>query len=320
MRLAFRILLVSVICLPFHGCKKDSFDVPYEVIQLPISDAARSIYLTGDSLVAVGGEFNGQGFLSVTQLGIDSTLLLRTGFRSELYSITRQKSMWYLGGDSVEFYQGADLTTISRLYWRQTDWVSDLSKHPVRDMVSDETGVLSVAGGKLAFGVIYHSYDNGGSWDPIEPNNELRCADIRDGRAWVGGNGLMMRTEWGSAEWETLPLEGCFVVDMVFANREQGWAITDKGHVLESSDGGSSWKEIQSKKLPFMHRMASDGDAIVAVGEEGAILYRKDPQSDWKRTTISALIDLHDVKIRDGKCFVAADGGQVITYLIDDLK
>lgn len=155
---------------------------------------------------------------------------------------------------------------------------------------------------------------------PIEPENELRCAHLRDGFAWVGGNGILMRSTWGSGVWERLPLEDRFITDLYFTDATSGRALTEKGAVLATKDGGNSWNPVRSGKLPFMSRMAAHGDFIVCVGEGGTVLHSTDGGANWKVQVVEGSTDLNDVLIHEGQCFIAADGGEVITFLLDDLK
>ncbi|NQV51708.1 MAG: hypothetical protein HQ500_00915 [Flavobacteriales bacterium] len=319
----FRYILhisVALVLLTAMGCRKDAFDADFTRIAFPTDADARCLFLKGDSLYVGGGNFDQEGYVAAGALNTLDFDLLRSDFKREIYSLNFHKERWYIGGDSLLMYRGRQLRNMPQYYWKREDWVSDLSNHPIRDMAQDSTGILMVAGRKLAFGVVYQSYDGGEGWDPIEPENEMRCAHVRDGFAWVGGNGILMRSEWGSSVWERLPLEDRFITDLHFTTAISGWALTEKGAVLATTDGGSSWDAVRSDKLPFMSRMAVAGDFMVCVGESGTVAYSTNTGADWKVQSIEGSSDLNDVLIWNGRCYIAADGGQLITFLLDDLK
>lgn len=317
------LLAISIIVLVAlaAGCKKDAFDIPLERIDVPTGADARCLFIKGDSLFVAGGDFDQTGFIAASALDDLSFDWQRTDFKRELYSMAYHQDRWYAGGDSLLVYRGRRLADMPQYYWKREDWVSDLSNHPIRDMAQDSNGLLMVAGRKLAFGVVFQSYDDGESWDPIEPENELRCAHLQSGRAWVAGNGILMRSQWGSGVWERLALDDLYITDLHFDSGTEGWALIEDGRVLRTSDGGTTWQASRKKGgLSFMHRMAKAGDYIVCVGEGGMLSYSKNGGGDWNESEVEGKPDLNDVLIHNGRCFIAADGGQVIAFLLDDLK
>jgi hypothetical protein len=315
-----RFLMLLLILLTTHACRKDSFPVEVGVLPLPVSGAVRVLQVHGDSLIFAGGDVGKAGFIGVYSLGLDSTTFLRTDLKREIYSFTYDGTFWWIGGDSLLLYRGKRLDQINQLYWPENSWVSDLSVHPLRDMQSDSVGVLAVAGGKLSFGALFHSYDGGAHWKPIEPDNELRCAALADGRAWVGGNGILMRSQWGSGEWERMRLEDQFLADLLFNDAEIGYALTHEGTMLHTRDGGATWSVVSGKRNRFMHRLARSGETILAVGERGTTMYQTSQDGPWQHTQLESEQDLFDVVIASGTCYMAADGGEVIRFSVEALK
>ena len=316
-----RSLIVALTMLYLlQACKKESLDIPFVEIEVPGEGAVRSMYLLNDSLILVGGDYDSHGFIAVAELGAKEAVVLRNNIQKECYSIGKSPNKWYIGGDSLDFFTGDSIQRMKRYFWNEPDWVSDLSKHPIQDIAADKLGILAVAGRKLAFGVIYHSYDGGETWNPIEPDNELRCAAIKDGVAWVGGNGMLVRTQWGSGVWERLRLKDRFIVDLSFQSAETGLALTINGALLQTNDGGDTWEELVNKRMAFMHRMAVDRDFIIAVGEKGGLLYKTGTDAAWQERYLNEEMELNDVLIQDGRCYIATSEGKVIHLSLDDLK
>ncbi|MEQ9186973.1 MAG: YCF48-related protein, partial [Cryomorphaceae bacterium] len=276
-------LSIAVLLTISASCKKAAFDIPLERIDLPVDADARCLYIHGDSIFVAGGNVDQTGFIAGSALDELSFQLQRSDLKRELYSFAYHKERWYAGGDSLLVYRGRELSSMPQYYWNRADWVSDLSNHPIRDMAQDSTGILMVAGRKLAFGVLYQSFDDGGSWSPLEPENELRCAAIQDGLAWVAGNGILMRSQWGSGAWERLALNDRYITDLHFESASDGWALIEDGHVLQTSDGGTTWQEVRKKGgMSFMYRMATEGASILCVGEAGMLSYTTNEGMDWK--------------------------------------
>ena len=297
------------------SCQRESFNVPIEIVSLPVADPVNDLFLFNDSLYAVSGK-------AVFHIPSSNSTITDPVFIAgvELYSMSYHKGEWFVGGDEVKMFRGQHLSAMKRHNWRESDWVSDLSKHPIRVMVSDSTGLLAIAGGKLSFGVLYHSYDNGNNWQPQEPENELRAAHICDGVAWVAGNGILLKSEWGTSEWLRLPLENQFVTGIAFKNREEGWLINQKGDILSTADSGKTWNRIHKGRSSFMHQLIRHNQVLIAVGNAGNMIVSLDSGKTWKRLKTATDADLLDAEIWGERCYVATSQGEIISFLIADLK
>lgn len=300
------------------GCQKDRIQLEYEVINLPVHSEVRCIFPLGDSLILAGGDVDQNGFVLKGSVDNGQFVVVKNDFRRELYAISYHQNQWYAAADSILLYRGSKLQTLSEYYWNEADWVSDLSKHPIRQIAEDSTGILMVAGAKLAFGVVYQSYDQGRSWSPLEPENELRCATIKNGRAWVAGNGLLMRSAWGTAEWEVLRLEDRFITDLHFLNEKEGWALTVDGSLLETEDGGEHWEERHTGRNSFMHGLDVSSNLVIAVGEGGSVVYRN--AKGFRSTRLDGVDALNDVQIIGGNAFIATDQGSLLKVSLEALR
>lgn len=297
------------------ACKHETFNVPIETIALPDDAPVRDIMLYNDTLFAASGT-------AIYHLSSVNSAVFEPVFKSrvDLYSLAFYDNEWFAGGDGVIMFRGRKLSAMKRHVWLEPDWVSDLSKHPIRAMVSDDKGLLAVAGGKLSFGVLYQSYDQGATWNPMEPENELRAAHLSDGLAWVAGNGILLKSEWGSGEWHRLPLENQFITGIAFKNRLEGWLLTQKGEILKTLDSGKSWDRVYKGKSDFMHHLLISGQFIIAVGNEGEVLVSMNNGNAWKRVKVETDSDLLDAVVWGEQCFAATSEGELISFSLDDLK
>jgi len=220
--------------------------------------------------------------------------------------------------DSVEMIVSDSLTSLRTYYWREEDWVSDLSKHPIRRFAQTQDGLFAVAGGKLAFGVIYQTFDSK-QWNPLEFDNELRAISTFNNTVWAAGNGRMMRLIEGQ-DWKRIDLKDQFIADLVFTSNTSGIAITFDGSVLISSDGGDSWSPIKIRSKGFLNRVVANGDQVLAIGNAGLIGISNDQGENWKWYSLKEEVDLMDAVIVDGTCIIGADEGMLIRINLASLK
>jgi len=310
----FMVISIGIVC----SCSKPELDLRYDVIGLPISEKVRCIEVKGDFLLIGGGNPNSKGYIIQSDLAFTQFRVLTKNLKHEVYDITRFRDKWFIGLDSVEMLVSDSLTSFRTYYWREEDWVSDLSKHPIRRFAQTQNGLYTVAGGKLSFGVIYQTND-AEHWNPLEFDNELRAICAFDNTVWAAGNGRMMRLIEGQ-DWKRIDLKDQFIADLVFTSNTSGIAITFDGSVLISSDGGDSWSPIKIRSKGFLNRVVANGDQVLAIGNAGLIGISNDQGENWKWYSLKEEVDLMDAVIVDGTCIIGADEGMLIRINLASLK
>ena len=326
MRRSFILLFCFVIALV--GCQKSGpkFSA-YEVVDLPIQEEARCIEVFGDSVLIGGGKTKGKGYLLQGITSSNDFDVVKSNFKHEVYSKAQHRSRWYVGCDSVVLYHGDSLHKLNRYWWLERDWVSDLSKHPIWNMASGKKSLTMVAGGKLAFGVAYNSEDSARSWEPIEPENELRAVAKTDDyyeTTWIAGNGVFKKRLLDEfidfVKWIDLDLDNEFITDLYFESDASGWGLTRSGKILSFKSGGSEFEVKLDGKSAFMNHFDFDENNAIAVGQEGEILFSTDGGENWSRFQLDDSIDLNDVQIINEEALIVGDGGAFIRIQLSSFQ
>ena len=311
-------VLLMLFLSMLYGCSKDQLDIDYELISLPFDEKVRCLEVHGDSLIIGGGNANSTGFIIQSDLNASTFNLVASDLDREVYDVTRYQGSWYIGLDSVEILFSSDLSSFQTYYWREEDWVSDLSKHPIRRFAQTNDGLYAVAGGELSFDVIYQTI-NANEWNPLEFDNEMRAICTFDNTVWAAGNGRLMRLTEGE-EWQRIDLKAQFIADMIFTSPVSGIAITFDGVVLTTSDGGDSWSETESKNKGFLNRVVASGDQVLAIGNAGLIGVSNNQGESWKWYSLKEEIDLIDALIFNGECIIGAEEGMLVRFSLASLK
>lgn len=318
MKFQHQIIILLLLISLINGCSKPAFEMSYELIDLPVAAKVRCLEVRGDSLIIGGGDVNEEGFVIQSNRAIAQFHLITDTLTKEVYDLTHFQGRWFFGLDSVEMLISEDLSSFQTYYWRQEDWVSDLSKHPIRRFAQTNDGLYAVAGGKLTFGVIYQTSD-AKVWNPLEFDNELRSICTFENTVWAAGNGRLMRLRKGE-DWERIELNDRFIADMVFTSKLRGIGITYDGRAIITTDGGDSWSNVKQKSKGFLNRVVVENDISIAVGNAGLIGISQNNGESWKWYVLKERLDLNDVLIVDDHCVIAADEGVLIRFSLASLK
>ncbi|MHC8344200.1 YCF48-related protein [Pseudomonas sp. RT6P73] len=132
-------------------------------------------------------------------------------------------------------------------------------------------------------GVVLHSSDAGETW--------TRQLDGRQiGALLVEHYGALARAEPANEQWEALAADGQRLVeegadkpllDVWFANEKTGYVVGAFNLILRTDDGGHHWTPFQDRtdnpQGLHLNAIASTGDALYIVGEQGLLLKWDDP-------------------------------------------
>ncbi len=151
-------------------------------------------------------------------------------------------------------------------------------------MTCDPANVLWVVGG---FSMILHSEDAGASWDSWSLDEDIYLTTIQfiDPQHGVvsGEFGTVLLTEDGGLSWNRgsdLP-DSFYPQSTWFTSPETGWVVGLSGTIWKTDDGGQSWQTTASGISTPLYGIGSDGETLLAVGDNATILYRRAGDASW---------------------------------------
>lgn len=248
----------------------------------------------------------------------------KSGGSSDLVTVffTEQKR-GFIAGDKGYFAQTTDG---GKTWAKQTiDTKENINEIYFRN---EDNGYL-VAGKKMFL------TDNGGrSWREIkiyEPKDfkgtpeflSIRFADKKRG-VIVGSilnkddevvDSLIMRTDNGGETWYRIPV--AFkreIYHLDFANKENGWAVGDKGMILVTHDGGVNWQiqKTGTDKALYNVDFRDEHDGF-AVGAKGVILRTENGGEVWETVKTNFPNTFLRVNFADDKNgFIVGYGGTIL--------
>jgi photosystem II stability/assembly factor-like uncharacterized protein len=160
---------------------------------------------------------------------------------------------------------------------------------PLRDVdAADATHAWAVG---AQGGLVCRTTDGGESWSYafLSPTWSLQGVDF-SGTSYglaVGKNGLILRSEDGGANWETVPADRIFLYEgqaealqlnavILLESNGWAWAVGDDGIILSSYNGGRDWYQQRTNLPNDLTGIDHDGTTLWVSGRPGIILRR-----DW---------------------------------------
>jgi photosystem II stability/assembly factor-like uncharacterized protein len=145
--------------------------------------------------------------------------------------------------------------------------------------------VTPSAGYVIGYGTVMNTTDSGKIWNfqNVEGDN-FEAMDIHGEEIWMCGYmGSIYHTSDGGKTWQRLrngndiTLPRYYLMDILFTDEQNGWAVCDNGKVIHSDDGGQHWEEYNQFTTSSLRSIAlcPNGDLLVA-GDNGGI-YRITP-------------------------------------------
>lgn len=101
-------------------------------------------------------------------------------------------------------------------------------------------------------GIVFYTNDGGDTWtEQLNLNNFPRAVFfIDEDTGWVGGRGKILRTTNSGLNWQTIEIGTDHTVTSIdFADPDTGWAATFGGPSYRTTDGGSTWIEMDVSNL-----------------------------------------------------------------------
>ncbi len=141
-------------------------------------------------------------------------------------------------------------------------------------MVSPSSGYV------IGYGTVMQTTDTGKTWNFMDVNGDnFMAMDIHGMEVWMCGyNGSIYHTTNGGASWQRvrngndISLPRYNLLDIVFKDSRNGWAVCDDGKVIRTDDAGLHWEEYDRFTTSALRSIAicPNGDLLVA-GDNGGI-------------------------------------------------
>jgi photosystem II stability/assembly factor-like uncharacterized protein len=129
-------------------------------------------------------------------------------------------------------------------------------------------------------GVILHTSDGGENWEQQlsgTSNSLSGLSFVSDTEGWVVGENIILHTDDGGTTW-TPQAEGYPLRNVVFVNKNEGWAVGNGGVILHTDDGGATWTQQDSGTDNNLNGICYDGySSLYVVGDWGIVLRYIDP-------------------------------------------
>jgi photosystem II stability/assembly factor-like uncharacterized protein len=136
--------------------------------------------------------------------------------------------------------------------------------------------------------------------------------------AIVGAGSSVYFTEDAGASWNQANVFGKSAVKLnsvFFADQKSGWAVGSEGKILQTSSGGKTWREQNSRVtadlFDVFFKTSTEG---WAVGDEGVILHTQTGGNVWVPETAPVKHRLEKVLFVGRKGFAVGFGGTILVY------
>ncbi|MFQ5982251.1 MAG: WD40/YVTN/BNR-like repeat-containing protein [Woeseiaceae bacterium] len=188
-------------------------------------------------------------------------------------------------------------------------------------LTCDPSGTLWVVGG---FGTILSSEDAGNSWDRYSLDEDVYLTTVQfvdAERGFVTGEfGVVLYTGDRGSTWQRaqdLP-DNFYAQAARFIDESTGWVVGLNGTIWYTNDRAQSWHQESNGNNAPLYGIVTVGDAVVAVGDNATVLYRRTSASSWTeldssvgtRMYLRAIVDL------GGRQFAAGGGGVLFTGIL----
>lgn len=180
-------------------------------------------------------------------------------------------------------------------------------------------------------GIVHSTQDNGFEWTSQNPRLNDNLNDIffrtRD-EGWLVSSSMtgarILKTTDGGENWELMFQLGAppnarrndvpVLYSVAFPNKTRGWVVGDGGRILQSEDGGISWRRQESgTQNELVHVKFVNDKRGWVVGAKGMILYTDDGGRTWEQQSSGTSNHLYHIETR-GKdnAWIVGDKGTVL--------
>jgi len=165
------------------------------------------------------------------------------------------------------------------------------------DIVFEDTSSGWTVGSR---GIILSTTDSGSSWAPLESDvlAELRSTQTAGGTVWAAGEGTMISSQDGGANWDEQGSSWPELHGVEALDENRAWIVGDQGTVLRTTNAGRTWvqqRDIPGPKLEWFSVSFSGLGSGYAVGEGGNSIVTADSGHSWSFYHTGMVSDLHGV-------------------------
>ncbi|MCD4772284.1 MAG: T9SS type A sorting domain-containing protein [Bacteroidales bacterium] len=155
---------------------------------------------------------------------------------------------------------------------------------------------------------IHHTTDGGENWEEQHngSGNLLDIFFIDSLNGWVVGGQNILQTVDGGENWTNINIgiDHGQLNAIYFADQMNGWIVGEGeppyGIILNTNNGGESWKQQTSLSVPYLNDIAfADSLNGWAVGTEGAIINTSNGGDNWEFQESGTSIDLYSISLAD---------------------
>ncbi|MCX5899464.1 MAG: YCF48-related protein [Proteobacteria bacterium] len=281
------IIALSAALTVTSGCGRAKEKMKMPTIKMVTSDDVIAVSAPDENNVWVAGDFgviyrsadSGETWTE-QKSGVD-TLLCDIKFLDDTYG-------WAAGIKGVMLH-----TTDGGATWKRQD--PGTKRHLLAIWFADKDRGWAVG----EYSTILHTKDGGNTWTRQNEEsdkifNKVCFVDRENG--WIIGEaGIMLRTANGGATWEPVvpeffKREGLeeeydnprpTLFGLYFADKQHGWICGMDSTIMRTTDGGSTWELLKTKKGEPLYNIFVKADRGWAVGNKGTYLLSHDGGMTW---------------------------------------
>jgi photosystem II stability/assembly factor-like uncharacterized protein len=171
-------------------------------------------------------------------------------------------------------------------------------------------------------GALYSTTDGGASWSrQIVPTKHLLLggAFLSAGQGWLVGAGNTILYNSDGERWRagSSPISAATRFNAVaFVDERRGWAVGERGFVLQTPNGGRSWFRQESNvDVDLLDVKFVDATEGWAVGAQGTIIHTTDGGANWRLEASGTRHPLERLSVAaHGRAWAVGFGGTILNY------
>lgn len=153
---------------------------------------------------------------------------------------------------------------------------------------------------------------------PLHSQNTWQCINsmsdtylyrvyaISPDTVFVIGKGLIAKsTDYGNTWQRTITPDNVIIKDIIFCDKETGFAVGEKGSVYKTTDSGITWDVKTSNTTNDLNAVAYvSPDSIWTVGNSGTVLNSLDGGETWQQKDFSTSENLNDIIFSENEGYI----------------
>lgn len=106
-----------------------------------------------------------------------------------------------------------------------------------------------------------------------------------------------------------------YLMDVEFADANNGLTVGNLGKILKTADGGTTWTEVSSGVTSNLRRIAYENALnVYVVGQQGTILESLDGGTTWAKATSNTTREIKGVDSKNGQILAVCFHGTILSY------